>query len=285
MLQTGGKGARDAVLYVNPYTAEVHSGSLRNARWLEFVTNFHHNLLAGRTGRLVNGFISIFFLTLCLTGIVIWWPGRRFWRRNLTPNTKLRGWQLSLSLHKTLGFWGLVFLSIFALTGIFFTWNPNQLIARLTHSKPQIPDSLKTNWKSGDSLPPLDDYIAKVRGAFPQAQPVFLALPSTGASVVTVAFRLPSDFRTEGAMNSVSMDPSSATILATNLSADQPLAQRIVANLGAIHFGEFTIGPVGDFPIKVFWVLMGLMPGTLFVTGFLPWWIRTVKRRFVPKAA
>src|SRR5581483_1750938 len=63
--------------------AEVHpvSGAIsrvvtrENSAW-RFVEDLHNNLLSGRTGRIINGIGGLSVTLLCLTGIVIWWPGR-----------------------------------------------------------------------------------------------------------------------------------------------------------------------------------------------------------------
>ena len=40
----------------------------------------------------------------------------------------------------------------------------------------------------------------------------------------------------------------------------------------SIHVGEF-----GGWPVKVLWVVLGLVPPALFVTGFIMWWCRVVQ--------
>jgi uncharacterized iron-regulated membrane protein len=42
------------------------------------------NLLAGPTGRKVNGLVAVVVLVLSATGLLIWWPGIKTWRRSLT---------------------------------------------------------------------------------------------------------------------------------------------------------------------------------------------------------
>src|SRR5262245_22313836 len=49
-----------------------------------WLLDLHDNLLAGSTGRYVNGVGGLFLTVLALTGAVIWWPGIKNWRRSLT---------------------------------------------------------------------------------------------------------------------------------------------------------------------------------------------------------
>ena len=81
--------------------------------------DLHDNLLAGPTGRKVNGVGALALLILAATGLAIWWPGIRSWRRSLTVSRGL-GWKsLTWRLHSMIGFWTLGFTVIFGLSGIY----------------------------------------------------------------------------------------------------------------------------------------------------------------------
>jgi uncharacterized iron-regulated membrane protein len=81
--------------------------------------DLHDNLLAGPTGRKVNGVGALALLTLAMTGLVIWWPGIQTWRRSLTLNRGV-GWKrLTWRLHSTIGFWSLGLLLMFAVSGAY----------------------------------------------------------------------------------------------------------------------------------------------------------------------
>jgi uncharacterized iron-regulated membrane protein len=53
----------------------------------------------------------------------------------------------------------------------------------------------------------------------------------------------------------------------------QSLDNRILLWLTKLHFGNFYRG---DWPLKIVWVVLGLAPALLFVTGVLMWWNRVV---------
>ena len=54
----------------------------------------------------------------------------------------------------------------------------------------------------------------------------------------------------------------------------QSLDNRILLWLTKLHFGNFFRG---DWPLKVIWVIVGLAPALLFVTGVLMWWNRVLR--------
>ncbi len=79
----------------------------------------HDDLLGGRTGRKVNGLGAVLIVVLTLTGIVVWWPGIRAWRRSLTI-PRNAGWQRVVwGLHNVLGFWGFAIILLFAMSGAY----------------------------------------------------------------------------------------------------------------------------------------------------------------------
>lgn len=54
----------------------------------------------------------------------------------------------------------------------------------------------------------------------------------------------------------------------------QSLDNRILLWLTKLHFGNFGRG---DWPLKILWVILGLAPALLFVTGVLMWWNRVLR--------
>jgi uncharacterized iron-regulated membrane protein len=61
-------------------------------------------------------------LALAVTGLVIWWPGIKTWRRGLTVHRGV-GWKrLTRELHSMMGFWSLAFMRLSGLTGAYFSY-------------------------------------------------------------------------------------------------------------------------------------------------------------------
>ncbi len=88
-------------------------------RLVSFILDLHDNLLAGPTGRIVNGIGAFAVLAVAFSGISIWWPGSKTWRRSLTLHRGV-GWKrLTWHLHSMLGFWSFGFVLIFGLSGIY----------------------------------------------------------------------------------------------------------------------------------------------------------------------
>jgi len=88
-------------------------------RLVSELMDLHDNLFAGPTGRMVNGAGALAVFVLAVTGLVIWWPGIRTWRRSLTLHRGV-GWKRTIwDLHSMIGIWSLAFTLIFALSGAY----------------------------------------------------------------------------------------------------------------------------------------------------------------------
>src|SRR3954468_3160094 len=105
---------------LNPFTGEDLGDSVPLAiRLVSRLIALHDDLLAGTTGRRVNGAGAVLLLVLAFTGIVVWWPGIKSWRRSLTVHRHV-GWRrFTWDLHSMIGFWTLGFIVLFGLSGAY----------------------------------------------------------------------------------------------------------------------------------------------------------------------
>jgi uncharacterized iron-regulated membrane protein len=87
-----------------------------------WLLDLHDNLLAGGTGRAVNGIAAILLLLLAVTGAVIWWPGIRQWRRNLLLDLRSNWKRVNWSLHGAMGVWFFLFVLMWGVTGFYLSF-------------------------------------------------------------------------------------------------------------------------------------------------------------------
>jgi uncharacterized iron-regulated membrane protein len=161
---------------------------------IEWVVDLHDNLLAGTTGRAVNGVGALLFLALAITGAVVWWPGVNRLGHSLVPGKPATSARFARRLHNTLGIWLLVPILIWAVTAVYFSF----------------PDPFE--WT-------IDYFDADLS------------------------------------------------------DAERP-ADWLVRALVNIHFGR-----AWGMTVKLLWVLLGLVPAVLFITGGITWWARVVRQR------
>src|SRR5580698_671221 len=103
----------------NPYTGADIGDAVPFGIWaVSKLLSLHDDLLGGPTGRKVNGVGAVLIVFLAFTGIVVWWPGIRRWRRSLIVQRNA-GWQRVIwGLHSMIGFWSLGIILMFALSGV-----------------------------------------------------------------------------------------------------------------------------------------------------------------------
>jgi uncharacterized iron-regulated membrane protein len=89
---------------------------------IEWVVDLHDNLLTGTTGRMVNGIGALLFLTLAITGAVVWWPGVNRLGHSLVPGKPAKSARFARRLHNALGIWVLALILIWAVTAVYFSF-------------------------------------------------------------------------------------------------------------------------------------------------------------------
>jgi len=110
---------------------------IKTVSWL---LDLHDNLLGGTTGRAVNGIGAFALMALTLTGIVVWWPGVKTWRRSLTVFRGI-GWKrVTWHLHSAVGFWTLAFILIFAISGAYLCF-PQPIENLVDQLQPPTPEN------------------------------------------------------------------------------------------------------------------------------------------------
>ena len=128
------EGDRFRTVLIDPVTAAV-LGELPEHSAVRTLQDLHFDLLAGRTGRAVNGIGAFCLLLLCLTGPFIWWPGRAGWRRGFTVDRRRPWRRVTWELHGAVGIWTLVLTAGWALTGAWFVF-PGEFRAAVNRISP-----------------------------------------------------------------------------------------------------------------------------------------------------
>jgi uncharacterized iron-regulated membrane protein len=179
----------------NPYTgADMGDAHPRSVAIMEWFVDLHDNLLTGETGRQVNAIGGALLCLMCLTGVIIWWRASGAWYKGFFFNPT-HGWKrINFDLHAALGFWSLVILFMWGLTGIYFAF-PDPFIALVDYFEPP---ALYNTARKGDEF---------------------------------------------------------------------------IAWLVRMHFGRY-----GGMGVRITYVIIGLLPAVMFVTGAIMWWNRVLRR-------
>lgn len=106
------------------YRNELYAAATTQSdmRLVSTLIDLHADLLGGSTGRLVNGMGALAVLLSGVTGLVIWWPGAKRWRRSLTLKRGVNWKRSNWDLHSAVGIWSVGFILIFAVSGIYLSF-------------------------------------------------------------------------------------------------------------------------------------------------------------------
>jgi uncharacterized iron-regulated membrane protein len=261
-------------VYVNPHTGRILGQDRYGGKWLEWFYRLHVNLLAGNTGKWLNGIGGLCLTAMALSGVVIWWPGLRHWRNGLRYAWRA-GWKRqNYDIHKLLGLVSVPLLVLLGITGSYWTW-PKQYEAVLSWltrgpaktTPPAVPRIPMEQWKD------LETILRSARAALPQGQPTLFRFAARPGDTHGLKRFLPGDWRTQGD-DTVYLDPATAQVVRLDIHAEQPLGVRLQRDIYGLHFGMF-----GGLPTRILWVLVGLTPGALLLTGLLMYWNRVLVKK------
>src|SRR5665213_2235212 len=91
-------------------------------RALQWTGDLHGRLLLGPHGLVVNAIAGFLTAAVCVTGLIVWWPGIRRWKRAMIVRPAV-GWKrLNFDLHSFVGFWTFLILFMWAVTGGYFVY-------------------------------------------------------------------------------------------------------------------------------------------------------------------
>jgi len=270
------RGQEYLPVLIDPVSARV-LGEVPDRSFVTTLQDLHFDLLAGRTGRMINGAGAVLLLALCATGIVIWWPGVAGWRRGVGVDFR-RAWRrVNWELHSATGIWTVTLIAMWAVSGLYFAFptpfrNAVHAISPLTVvAVPQSDPSQATRF----SRPSGRDLIARARAHVPD-QAVARVVPPVDDTAAFVVMFSPVTPVPEGqpALTSVYLDQYIGARLPDPAPAAASVGDLIMRWLAPLHVGNF-----GGIGLKIVWLVLGLAPPLLFATGFLMWWTRVVRPR------
>ncbi|MDE2666727.1 MAG: PepSY-associated TM helix domain-containing protein [Acidobacteriota bacterium] len=268
-------------VHYNQYTGEILGSYPHRSGFFGFFEKLHFYLFMGRTGMKVNAFFGLALLTMCATGIVIWWPGAKRWREGIRVKWGAGRKRVNYDLHRATGFSVAVLLAVMAFTGFYFGF-PFVVMEALTRVAGADAAEVRKFFRGpksqvveGAPRISLDLLIRKSAKLF---------LPGTELSRISVPARANGAFTLAGVRSGnpalrgrtgAYIDQYSGQVLASFDSREQSPGMRLALMLSPIHFGLW-----GGMWSKGLWFLLGLAPGTLITTGFLMWWNRVAGKRY-----
>lgn len=240
-------------IFVNPYTGKVLGDRQYNLTPVGFVYALHHDLFAGKFGLYLVGISGLILILQAATGLILWTG----WRK-LASGFHIR-WQaslplLSFDLHNVGGAVFNIFLLITGFTGVVIVGAHILLDPGAEAAK--VPPPFQSTIS-------LSEMLRKADAAMPEGVTTAIAFPDEKTLVVTK--KLPQD-HPRFYFSSVTVDGATGKTLEVSKMAEPPPMWKFLIPVAELHFGTF-----GGLPTRIFYLLIGLMPTVLFMTGLVNW--------------
>lgn len=192
--------------------------------------------------------------------------------------------RLNWDLHSVVGFWSCAALLAVTFTGLYFAFPAamSRITVLATGGSPakalaqmEAPDR-----KPAPSSAPamtVDQVIAAARRALPQnAPPNYLYLPGRPGVPFSVTGYYNGSLPYSQLVR-VSLDPHTGEVLGKADTTQQMLGLRVIQYFFTVHFGSFGGEGWLGIAVKILWVVVGLVPVLLAVTGLIMYWNRKLR--------
>ena len=258
------------VVYIDKYRGSITGEDHFQGKWTQWIYDLHVRLLSGVTGESINGVAALLLVILAATGLVVWWPGIKLWRSGLRIEWRARWRRQNYDLHRLTGFFTSLLLMFVALTGAYFAF-PKAYEAIVAWAANQPSVLLAPRIKEGPLRRiSLDAVYATAVKAMPVGETTLFTFPQTKTAPYSVRRMLPGDWRRTG-NNLVYVDQYTGHVIRLNYHRDLPAPIRLIRDISPLHFGTF----FGN-TTRILWIILGVAPAILYITGLLMWWNRSI---------
>ncbi|MGI8503162.1 MAG: PepSY-associated TM helix domain-containing protein [Hassallia sp.] len=254
-------------VYVNPYTNAILGSLQWESTLMGIIYQIHESFLAGDIGKKVVGICGILLVLLSISGVILW----NGWHR-LAFGFKIRwrspGKLLNYDLHKIVGIFSVTFLILLALTGFCLTSvkETRQVMHYLTNT-PSIPHPTSTVI-AGQTALKMSKLLELANNALTAGEVTLISYPEKPESAVSFIKKQPQEANYYG-RTYIDIDQYSGKVL----RIDNPLTESLRTKFANAVFSIFILhtGRYGGQPMRILYVVIGLVPTILLITGFLMW--------------
>lgn len=270
-----GEGKRLQV-YIDQYRGTILGEDNFKGNFLQIMYDLHADLLFGKNGRLVNGIAALLFVLLCLTGLIIWYPGWGKMDSGFKYNRKSNWKGKNYDIHKLSGFWSAGLLIFVALTGAYFPFKKEYetLTAFVTKTPHTLESPKLINPDSTLKLTDLDIVYQLGKRALPEGEITFIRFPQKTVEHFSVRKYIKGDWGRIGD-NYVFIHRNKPQIIRTDRFTNLPLGVKVTRAMFPLHFGTFW-----NNWSRILWIILGLIAPLLFVTGFIIWYKKLTRRHY-----
>lgn len=254
--------------------AYVAQGGETVARWSSdwqrpelWLFDLHHHLFAGETGELVTGIAGIAGIAFVVTGLILWWRGKRrirlrAWPERLAPGPIVRH-------HRDLGVVVAPLLLLSFVTGVLMIFDP---LSEALIGRQERPEAALPQYRP-DSLGPVASAIRQSADRFPDARLRRLSLPANPGDPILVRMRQPAEWTPNG-RTQLGFDARDGRPLTVNDPLAGNRSAAIAEKLYPLHSAK-----VGGVAMKLAMTVSGVALAMLGGLATYSFWLRRAGAR------
>jgi uncharacterized iron-regulated membrane protein len=165
---------------------------------------------------------------------------------------------------------------MWGITGVYFIFPKTIQGAISTFSSTSSLEQVPSNWKPGDRVLPVSEFIHRAQALYPRDQLAYAFMDVGRPHGEAQIYMSPNpSVPMELLEDEVVFDPASGAILMNTSSALWTAGERFALGVYSAHFGDFA-----GLPLQILWALLGLVPVVLVVTAYAMWWNRSLKKKW-----
>lgn len=254
-------GQGKSLVYVDPYRATVQGVGPSDNLW-KTLRELHRGLSSGQ--RKVELVVTLMTLPLAVMLVTSLMLHRRFYRSLFRlPRRRARRRAILGDLHRLIGAWSVVFLTILVLTSTQFMIEALGLGPRFYPSYATPVEAGAPPLPKGFTGADLDQAVALATATFPGLDVSDIVLPAKAGKPLALRGELSSPMVRDSA-NSVNVDPMTLTLRGAHRAETIGAPLWFFEAMRVLHYGSF-----GGLASRILWLAFGLGLSVLAVLGAL----------------
>jgi len=248
-------------VFVNPYNGKIlREGGYDqfSPSFLRWVYTLHYSLQLGVPGMLISGILGLVMLLSLITGTVIY--RKHFWKAlRFRAGLNFKSYRTGISsLHRIIGVWALLFNIILFFTGFWMLreyFSPAMWVLPKQQANYEVPANI-------------DHLVSLACKTIPGFVPIAVNIPTVKGADILLRGQMPqtSNVLLKGKASGITFDAQTGEMKDKKVIDEQGLSERLEYMAYELHAGAFG----GDI-LKWIYVLFGLTPGFLSISGALLW--------------
>jgi len=270
-VETVGRGFAPLLLWLSADGRTVLRQEFWGQHLMTWLYNLHYQLLLGRTGTVVVGYLGLASLLLLLSGLLTWWPKAGQWRKSLSFKGRSSAIGALYDWHKSLGLLSILPLLLLTLTGVMLALpEPTAVVLQ------QLPGqkAKATPFSAPEVVPAqqhisLNQALSVAQGAAPEGQLAWIETPALHGPYYKFRVQLPGDPSRRFPHSYIYIDAYSGAVAQLIDIREQGTTERVLNWLHPLHDGS-----VGGVALRCLWLVFGFFPLLLAWLGIRRYQLR-----------